>query len=458
MEEFRRMLSVRIEKVLVEAPLLASNVVDIKSQEPKWCKSAAIATEEMLRVIQMESAIELEGLLEHQRDMGMSILTTSSSPLFRVFLYQTDNRLLVGLSIHHCLADGKGASTLLELLLSSEKDFHLKLPSITGFKKVPEASEVYFDLRPSWKVLTLVIYKALVVPILPKFLKSRLEDKPFWPFEALKTPAFCKPKLILLQFTEKGFLQDLKGVSHKMGVKTVHPVIHAAILAALSASTTDGEELIGDESCRQFIPIKSDTPVNLRTPENGLIFGNYVSNFSWKDEDINPNSNFWEMTRDYDQHLNSKEGRAISKSVAGMLAYIPDQEKVDSERTDKEPTQWESFFWKECIKTPNPFGGSFSLSNLGALNPSSRIGETNLRLGQVAFCQTPSTFSSALFFDVCGIKQEDGVGGGLSISVGWRDGALENSQVEEIARRVESTLQKVSRGEIGESMTFQDLM
>jgi len=456
-EEFRRMLSVRIEKVLVEAPLLASNVVDIKSQEPKWCKSAAIATEEMLKVIQMESAIELEGLLEHQRDMGMSILTTSSSPLFRVFLYQTDNRLLVGLSIHHCLADGKGASTLLELLLSSEKDFHLKLPSITGFKKVPEAADVYFDLRPSWKVLTLVIYKALVVPILPKFLKSRLEDKPFWPFEALKTPAFCKPKLILLQFTEKGFLQDLKGVSHKMGVKTVHPVIHAAILAALSASTTDGEELIGDESCRQFIPIKSDTPVNLRTSENGLIFGNFISNFSWI-EKIQEHTRFWQAAKVYDQQLNSKEGRAIAKSVAGMLAYIPDQRKVDSERTDKEPTQWESFFWRECLKKPMPFGGSFSLSNLGALNPSSSIGGTNLRLDQVVFCQSPSPFSSALFFDVCGVRHEDGVGGGLSISVGWRDGALENSQVEEIARRVESTLQKVSRGEIGESMTFQDLM
>lgn len=429
--------------------MLASKVVDTKTREPKWCKPThAIASDEILKVVQLEIKVGLQELLEYQLDLGMSTTSMTSTPLWKIYIYRQTSRLSVGLSIHHCLADGKRASNLFELMLSSNQDFILKLPSLSRFKKVPEASEVYFDLRPSWKVLIAVVYKALVVPNLPTFLKSRLEDEPFWPFKALKTPAFCKPKLILLQLTDEKFLLDLKEVIQKMGVKTIHPVIHSAILVGISASEEKKEDL----------SIKSDTPVNLRTPENGLIFGNYVSNFSWKDEDINPNSNFWEMTRDYDQHLNSKEGRAISKSVAGMLAYIPDQEKVDSERTDKEPTQWESFFWKECIKTPNPFSGSFSLSNLGALNPSSRIGETNLRLGQVAFCQTPSTFSSALFFDVCGIKQEDGVGGGLSISVGWRDGALENSQVEEIARRVESTLQKVSRGEIGESMTFQDLM
>lgn len=134
-----------------------------------------------------------------------------------------------------------------------------------------------------------------------------------------------------------------------------------------------------------------------------------------------------------------------------QLLQIPDVPKASL--TEKEPTSWEVLF-----NSKESFGESFTLSNLGRFDRGPSTVSNHIRIKDLAWCQTPSVIGSALTVDVCGLgEDENGEGGGLSISIGFRDGALSREAVEKLAKVVEKILNLISEGKIGKETRIWDL-
>lgn len=130
-----------------------------------------------------------------------------------------------------------------------------------------------------------------------------------------------------------------------------------------------------------------------------------------------------------------------------------------AEPTETEPTGWERYF-----NNKKSFGGSFSLSNLGAM-PSLLLADPSavdldpIPIEEIAWCQTPSVVSNALSFDLCGLSEdENGKRGGLSIAIGFRDGTLSEAAVRKLASVVERTLKDLAGGKIEKETKVKDLI
>jgi len=81
------------------------------------------------------------------------------------------------------------------------------------------------------------------------------------------------------------------------------------------------------------------------------------------------------------------------------------------------------------------------------------------KVQQLAWCQTPSFFGDALAIDVCGLSEDsNGENGGVSISIGWREGALKEEAMRKLAGVVKETLRSLTKGEIGEETKVWDLI
>lgn len=336
----RVILSGRIKKLLEFVPLLSAKVIDSKTREPKWCKSdREVNPEGILKINHLEGANTLEKVLKNQLDLGMETLRPDLEPMWRVDLHysSTEKEVFIGLAVNHTLADGKGCFNLFRLLFVSP-NFNLsndltesQITSIRGAKSIPEASDVAFNMKPGWSVFLRTIYKSLIIPSLPSFLRIRLEGLPHWPYKLEARIQECKPALFLLQFEEKGFMNDLKEASKRFGLKTIHSVINSTIIVGILALALDQDSnIIGDGSRPagfpkdqkdQNIVIKADTPINVRKEEHGLVAGNFVSGFEW-DKGWNGESSFWDITRSYDRALNSDESRRCALSYIGMLDYV----------------------------------------------------------------------------------------------------------------------------------------
>lgn len=130
-------------------------------------------------------------------------------------------------------------------------------------------------------------------------------------------------------------------------------------------------------------------------------------------------------------------------SLMSPSLQIPDGENPAS--NEREPTKWETHF-----NSIEYFGGSFSISNLGAM-PSLQLND--LRIEDLVWCQTPSVFTVAMVIDVIGLLD-----GGLSITIGFRDGCLAKEAVKKIASVVESTLQDLVEGNVTEKSKVKDLV
>lgn len=133
---------------------------------------------------------------------------------------------------------------------------------------------------------------------------------------------------------------------------------------------------------------------------------------------------------------------------------MPDSIKENPDGTKK--TGWEIY-----LGSKDSYADSFSLSNLGKFSLEPPSSSTNpIKISSLAWCQTPSISGAALAVDVCGLSEDEngnGERGGLSISIGFREGTLSREAVKKIAEVVEKTLNDLSEGKIGKDTTFWDL-
>lgn len=339
--KIQALLQGRITKLLEIVPALSAKVVDSNTKEPKWSSlDRKIASNEVLNLHTGIGEVGLQEILSKQLSLGMS-LDPRQPPMWKVDVHFQPNSKVyyIGLSVNHCVADGKGCFNLFKLLVSPPFDLSNDLTQrqieiIRGSSETcfPEASDVVFNMKPGWVTFLKVIFKALVIPKLPRFIRVSLEERQHWPYRIEKEIKNCQPNLILIQFKRKDFLKDLKENCIGFGsIKTIHSVIHSSIIVGiLSLTSVENENKIegdGDRSEAGFDVIKSGTPINLRKEEHGLVAGNFISEFEWTEEINGKDALFWEITKRYDSVLNSAEGRKQALSQFGMLAYVSDVDR-----------------------------------------------------------------------------------------------------------------------------------
>lgn len=291
------LLSSRIAKLLKIVPMLSFHVTDIKTNEPKWCRSdRKVTSDDILKTNRLvSSGFGLEKVMLRQWKLGMDTLKVDREPLWRVDIHhQTNSKTIyIGLSVNHTLIDGKGCFNLYRLLVSPQFDLSEDLPPsdidiIRGSKSIPDASDVSYVMKPGLDIMVPVVFRTYVLPYFPSFLRRYFEEKPYWPYQLGKEIKQCEPKTIVLQFKEKGFIKDLKEVCKRIGnLKTIHtPIASCIMIGILSlALAEEKDRLVADggrpKGTKEKINIKCDNPINIRKPDTGLTVGNYVSGFVW---------------------------------------------------------------------------------------------------------------------------------------------------------------------------------
>ncbi|TRM62103.1 hypothetical protein BD626DRAFT_537823 [Schizophyllum amplum] len=424
-------LSQRITELQEHFPLLRSDVMNAKTREPVFQQRATPYTpDEILRQEQYVSRggdrEDKEGLLFHElkRMMGEG----TSHPLWQTTLYaasSANSKSYLTLSVDHVITDGRGLALLAHALLSSDIS---SLP-MESLQSIPLLEDTH-DIRPSYAHLVPIVLKELVIPKLPTIIQQYIKpaDKA-WPAgyaQAARSPTDCEWDLSLLELSAS-LVASLKSIGKERGVKTLHPLLKVAYLVAMWA-------VFGRDAAS--FTLQADTPRSERNASLGHAYctANYTSSV---DVHVQPVStdDFWVMAQRMASELSSPQGIQKGRYTMGMLSFIPDPVPDPSKAETDRPTGWEEFFLNKA-HSPEPFGGSLQVSNLGYVDlpPGAE---------DVAWSQACWPAGPAICTGVIGHK------GGVRVATVWREGAAvekaEVKTVEEVYMRVLCRLVDPSR-------------
>jgi hypothetical protein len=357
--------------------------IDTKSYPPCWRMNSDLTVEDILRVRSSDAG--LEQLLLDGLHAGKA-LDISKGPLWQVdVVHHSDGGVTLVLAVHHLLADGVGVrNTFAELL--SELSSSARVTSDT--MPIPPALEVTMDIRPSWYQLIREFGKAVILPMLPSFLKPA--PVVVWPGPVQPIPT---PHVKLMELPVD-VVADIKRVAREHGVSTLHPVLHASALAALART------FLNEGDTGKYII--TDTPISLRDTSLGhpTITGNYVGDFTHTYTHPYQQS-FWDLARGFAKDQSDPVIRSEANAAIGMLGYLPDfpPAQVAKSGVRAGETGWEKYL-RERFEAKCPFSASLELSNLGLLAVP---GGENILLApdlRVVWAQTPSAIGASICLNV----------------------------------------------------------
>ncbi len=324
----------------------------------------------------------------------METLDPINSPLWQITLYtpssssQSKSSYLT-LSIDHVLTDGKGALTLLGLLLTPTLPTDLPFEQLD---KIPLLEET-IDIRPPYWFLLPIVWKSLIVPKLPKIISNLLpKEKEQWPGKNFdKGPCEAEGRIQSLQISAD-LVRSLKSNGKKQGVSTLHPIIKTAYLIAIftqyesftawqkssdaSPSSSSPSFSSSSGTCTGF-HVNTGTPKSERssTLGHGVCTGNYVSALSYSTT-LTGATSFWAEAKKMGKELSSHAGIKRGRYGMGMLGYVPDGEIIGTETDSTSstssrgkssspsfPTKWEQHFW-QSTHSPIPISEALEVSNI----------------------------------------------------------------------------------------------
>ncbi|WRT68020.1 uncharacterized protein IL334_004995 [Kwoniella shivajii] len=331
------------------------------------------------------------------------------------------SRAYLTLAVDHIYLDGRGLLSLLNALVA---DDIINLP----FEKIstPTRLDDTVDIKPSLSFMLPIVIKKLLLPKFPVFIQNYFEQPPAWPSKLIRvSPTNCEPGLSihLLPSTD---VNALKTISKKHGVRTLHGLFKAAWMVSIWS--------VYRHTLVPFIA-RASTPRSERDPELGHAYctGNYVSSHR-VEISLSTKDDFWVIAKKIADELLDPKAIAQGRMNMGMLAYIPDGENespVDVHR----PTGWESFFLDEA-NSPEPFGESISVSNLGVTKLPE--GAEDLFWGQESSPYAPP-FSTSLI----------GHEAGMRMVTSWREGsAVIKDEAQKIEKTFGRVLQKLIAGQV----------
>lgn len=404
----------RIATLQAHFPLLYAQLHDVETRAPYFLpRDAPWHADAIFAEAPLESDSDDElGSAINQELYRFERADLWAGPLWSVRLLTAESgRAYLVLSTMHTIVDGRGTQLLL-LALAGEPE-QLPTDAWNDFTRADDT----INIKPSLGFLLPVAWRELVFPKLPWLLQSALSytplrgTSPIWPLVKEAADAPKKPSPIDCQSEtrfvslEPALLAALKERGKAEGVSTLHPLLEAAVFAAMWA-------VLGPTDATETFWVEVSTPRSERSEALGHAYcmGNYVSSQPFT-SGLKPEDKYWDLARDVSAFNKSESGIASGRMQMGLLLHVPDPEPaVTAEHPDRKVTGWETFFTTKA-RGANPYTSSACLSNLGftKLPP---------RAESVAWAQTADALSSALSMSAIGSA------GGLRIATSWKAGAI----------------------------------
>ncbi|CAO1615660.1 unnamed protein product [Parajaminaea phylloscopi] len=433
----------RVSSAIDTLPLLNCFVHGARTREPHFATLGKVCPEDVLRAPKhLDGPLDLDAKFDSEfNDIDASVGDIGTAPLWKVeTLVASNGEYAAVLVIHHVVADGRGSANLFEHLLSEGPTSDSRAPVAASATAIPETSDEL--IRPSLTFSLRKVWSELIVPRLPAFVRTWVEEAPFWP-RSLDAVSWQDPSPDAQQgvtaltgrkngralMFKRGTIVSLKRLAVANGVKTVHPLLHSAAIVATAACAR-----AGTAKADEPLPVASATPMSLRSRENvktqSRCTGNFVGSMSW-DSMLDVQGSFWAMTRAYADHITSEATRRTGRFNIGVLAYLPDSASYEAER-ECTPTQWEAWLYENANKTPPVMKESFEMSNVGRICVPSPTGPESVlwSLDRVAWRQRPAIFGYPFCVDVAGLDTPASPLGAIDaqtdlvMSVGWTEGAV----------------------------------
>jgi NRPS condensation-like uncharacterized protein len=373
-----------VKRLLDTQPWLYATI-DQAHFPPRWATNTRLTVNDIVQ--ERSGTVELEDLLRtgSRPDLRLNL---KHGPLWCLDVVKTKSEeASLVLVIHHVLCDGLGARNMMGEILGE----------ITGnashnasSMKIPPALETSMDIRPSWAQFLRALYNNIVIPMLPEVLRPA--PMIIWPNPV--RPGH-NPQLHMISL-DAATLVNIKRRAQDHGVRTLHPVIYAAVVSSLQCLRSDAPD--------DGKVVGIDTPMSLRDPALGhpSIGGNYVANHKRLLHHNGP-STFWDTARDYAQEITNPSTRLRAIGEAGMLAYMPSSPPVSMSGAEEiKESGWERMFRKQ-LKSDRPYRTSIVLTNIGSLSLSDTQAETpptTISQIEVAWAQTPSVIGAAICVNV----------------------------------------------------------
>ncbi|CEH15178.1 hypothetical protein CBOM_03512 [Ceraceosorus bombacis] len=168
---------------------------------------------------------------------------------------------------------------------------------------LPASAEHHHLMKPSLAFMLPILFKELLLPLLPTFFSTHFQRAPSWGTDAIRNGEnHSDIKRRLLFFDDGNLVRDIKHHSAKHGIKTLHPVIHTAAVLAVWFLSQQQRKISGikeDEKASAAIVVESSTPRSLRKPErdsfcSGNLIAGHVSALA-----LNQDSPVWPLAQEY---------------------------------------------------------------------------------------------------------------------------------------------------------------
>lgn len=391
-------LQQRAKELQDRFPLLHASMVDEKTPKPYWQERAYWSSNDIVRSDVVDVDVP-EGMrrgalleLEWQR---MANEDFDTKPAWQIVRYTSATQSYIAVSGLHDLFDGIGILRLSQAVLM---DSVAELP----FEVVMPPIEDKLDIRPSYTFLLPVIWQALIVPKLPRPIRSFFEERRAWPGSLNHASTTSCPAAVSVFDLEADSLTQLRTKGKQHGT-TLTAVLEIAITTAIW-------HVHGNDYLR------SDVPANQRSATDPYCTGCYVASYT-STRTLSPTMVFWGLVSSvpYGRKQNPAALQEARMRV-GMLAYVP-----DGPRDDPGPTGWESFL-RESMNSNTPYDASVELSNLGFVElPTNAV---DLVWGAPKSPRGPC-------YDVLAVGHQRG----LRLVFTWREGAGTTRQEEQALER-----------------------
>ncbi|KAK0533018.1 hypothetical protein OC834_002396 [Tilletia horrida] len=494
----------RVTHILANSLPMRCGIIQAESHRPRFCSLEPAPTARDVVFLRKSAAVE-EGLDEEAalRKLRNEYMTAEQTllmdksqqslydgALWTVALYPvTSSRkpsYIVVASFNHILTDGKGTFNLFHALLSAAP------PPPDNKDVFPPASDSAFDMQAVQKP--------------DPRRDEETEATPFWPSEVRKNLLECPIGLRTIDLGPS-FTPRLKAVATSHGVKTLHAILEVASVFALSLAVNHGSGDWNDGASPKFA-IGHSTPINIRgsplstapVSTHGHYAGNWVGGRGGKTL-CRPQLQFWDQVKHVAAQLADpatlKGAMALWNGLKALPSSTGDKlEPAQHDAVDGQPLEvdgWSAYARHAVEQTPqiSTFLASLGCSNLGFF-PLDRTADDDLfTVSNCCWTQTASPIADAIIVNIMGAGwklptpagagsgagQKEGEGladgsvaaatvaaehqpilsqavadvGGLSFGITYRQGSVDEANLERFEAYLTRLLSLLAQGQIAES-------
>lgn len=430
----REFLEVRVGELQVRLPRLNACVIHSKTDHPCYESGAPWAAKEIVQdggFTPIDDNDAEMAMILHNETERFDSQDFDHSPMWQVSLLTSPDAeygYLVA-CFNHLVVDGRGSLRLVHLLTA--RGINLPVESFDQPKRLDDT----IDLKPDARYLTPILFREAIVPKLPKPLQKKFKAKDPWPAERVGSHPTEAPGNICFCTVPLSTIEMCKEQGKVRGVKTLHPILKMAYMAALW-------RVFASNPPYQSVRLIGLTSRDERKSRLGhsAVTGCYVTNPEYTTK-ISGFDRFWSEARQLSSFLKGQRGIELGRFNNGVLYHIPDSDinELDPQYDPHMPTGWERH-WAQRAAASAPFRTSLAIHNLGAA-----------RLPQGAedhaWSQTASPYAPVWNINV--LTHE----GGLRLSTVFRDGCgATKAQTDMLLAVMKRVLGRLTLGEADQTI------